>query len=269
MELRERLHRAAGSADLGQMLYDSSEEVLRVLLDNPNLTEDHLKILLSRKSLTPLFLRQLASRQGLLKPYQVKLALVRHPHTPRSVSLELVRHVYVFDLAQVAATPGVAPEIRRVAEEAVVGRLPALSLGERLTLARRGSPRMLSALLCDADASVFRVALENPRLTEEGVVKALAADRMKAEAVEAIASHPRWGLRYDVQVAVVRHPRASLRRMLAWIGLIRRDHLFDITADRRMPEERRRYVSEMLRRRRRRPLPHARSGVPEHGRQGI
>ncbi len=92
MELEERLRRAGGSAkELSTILYDPSEEVLLVLLDNPRLTEDHLKVLLSRKNLSQTFLRELAARERLWRSYPLKLALVRHPHAPRSKSLALPR----------------------------------------------------------------------------------------------------------------------------------------------------------------------------------
>ena len=207
MELEERLRRANGSAkELSTILYDPSEEVLVVLLDNPQLTEDHLKVLLSRKNLSQTFLRELAGRERLWRSYPVKLALVRHPHAPRSKSLALVRHLYLFDLLKVATTPGVPMELRRGAEEAVVARVPALSLGERLSLARQGSSRIASALLADSETRVFRTVLENPRLTQEGVLKSLADERLTPEVVGYIAEHPRWSLRYEVRLALIRHP---------------------------------------------------------------
>ena len=184
MDLSERLRRAGGSAEeLGSVLYDRSEEVLLALLDNPRLTEEHLKVLLSRKNLGQTFLRELGARARLLRPYAVKLAFVRHAHAPRSIALALLRHLYLFDLVRVAATPAAPAERRRVAEEAVVGRLDALSPGERLSLARQGTSRIAAALLGDTEHRVFRAALENPRLTEEGVVRILKAEKLTPEVV--------------------------------------------------------------------------------------
>ena len=247
MELEERLRRAGGSAkELSTILYDPSEEVLLVLLDNPGLTEDHLKVLLSRKNLSQTFLRELAARERLWRSYPVKLALVRHPHAPRSKSLALVRHLYLFDLLKVATTPGVPMELRRGAEEAVVARVTALSLGERLSLARQGSSRIASALLADSETRVFRTVLENPRLTQEGVLKSLADERLTPEVVDYIAEHPRWSLRYEVRLALIRHPATSLRRVLALVQQVQRNDLADLTADRRMPADRRHYLRRLV-----------------------
>lgn len=247
MELEERLRRAAGSSEeLGSVLFDSSEEVLLALLDNPRLNEDHLKVLLSRKNLSREFLRELGARNRLLAAYAIKLALVRHPHTPRSVSLALLRHLYPFDLVKVSATPAVPAEVRRTAEEAMVARLTMFSLGERLSLARQGTARVAAALLGNLEARVFRAALDNPRLTEEGVVKALREQKLTAEAVGAIADHPRWSYRYEVRLALIRHPATSLRRVLELVDLVRRQDLADLTADRLMPPDRRQYLSHLV-----------------------
>ena len=247
MELEERLRRASGGAEeLSTVVYDPSEEVLLALLDNPRLTEEHLRVLLSRKNLKQTFLRELAAREWLWRSYPVKLALVRHPHAPRSTSLALVRRLYLFDLLKLAATPGVPMELRRVAEEAVLARITALSVGERLSLARQGTSRIAAALLTDSEERVFRAALDSPRLTGEGVVKSLADKKLTPEVVECIAAHPRWSLRYEVRLALIRHPATSLGRVLALVEQVQRNDLTELTADHRMPANRRHYLRRLI-----------------------
>jgi len=248
MELQERVRCGQGSAEeLSSVLYDSSEEVLLALLDNPRLNDDHLQVLLSRKNLGRKVVRELASRARLVRTYAVKLALVRHPQTPRNVSLPLLRHLYPFDLIKVAATPGTPAELRRNAEEAMIARLAAFSLGVRLSMARQGSARVAAALLADSEARVFQAAMENPRLTEEGVVKALRGRTLSPEAVSAIATHPRWSCRYEARLALIRHPATSLRCMLRLVEQVRRQDLADLTADRLMPLDRREYLARLVR----------------------
>ncbi len=249
MSVQERLRRAASARteELKVLVHDGAEEVLLALLDNPAISEEHLKVLLSRPGVTGKVLRGIASREALVRPYPIKLALVRHPRTPRSVSIPLLRYVYLFDLAKLVSTPQVAPEVRRLAEEAIVSRVNVISLGERLTLSRQGSARVAAALLGDPEPRVFQAALENPHLTQDGVVKALAGDSISAEAVEAIAVHPRWSLRYDVRLALLRHPCTSLARALMLMPLVRREDLALLTDDWRMPADRRRYIANLLR----------------------
>ena len=260
MDLQERLRRAAGPpALLATVLHDTSEEVLLALLDNPRLSEEHLFVVLSRKNLSRAFLSELVKREKLLTSHKVKLALLRHPRTPRSVSLTLLRHVYLFELVRLSTTPSASPEVRRAAEEAVVARLPALPLGERIALARQGSARIAAGLLADADAAVYSLALQNPRLSEEGVIRALRQEKVAPDAVRAIIAHPRWSARYDVRLALLRHPACSLAQMLALVETLRWQDLVDLEEDARMPAERRRYLAEWVRRRRRRQA--SRSGA--------
>lgn len=249
MELEERLRRAQGSAEeLASVLFDRSEEVLLAALDNPRFTEEHLKVVLSRKDLSRGFLSEAGARERLLRAYAVKLALVRHPRTPRHISLALLRHLYPFDLVLVASAPAAPTELRRTAEDAVVARLEMFSLGERLSLARRASARVAAALLADSEARVFRAALENPRLTEEGVVRALRERKLTPEAVGAITAHPRWSIRYEVRLALIRHPATSLRSMLSLVGQVRRQDLAELAGDLRMPTDRRAYLERLVRR---------------------
>jgi hypothetical protein len=119
-------------------------------------------------------LEQLAKNGNVLKNRKVKLALVEHPKTPRHVSLPLVRQLYTFDLMQIALTPVVPADVKRAADDVLCSKLETISQGERLTLAHRGSRRIAEALLSDAETRVMHAALQNSRLTESAIVRALA-----------------------------------------------------------------------------------------------
>lgn len=246
MEVEGRLCRAAGSADeLASVLYDHDEEVLLALLVNPRLNDDHVKVLLSRRDLPPVFFRELGTCERLLRSYDVKLALVRHPHAPRSTALTLLRHVHTFDLLRVAAAPAAAPEVRRAAEEALINQLAGLPLGERISLARQASPRLASALVADPQEAVYQVALGSPRLTQDGVLRALRDSSISAGAVEAIARHPRWSARHEVRLAIIRSPGASLARVLAMVEQVSRREMAELTGDQAMPREHRQYLARL------------------------
>ena len=245
-DLEQRIRRASGSVEeLAGVLHDNSREVLLALLDNPRLTEEHVLVLLARPNLPQEVIRELSYRELLTRSYRVKLAIARHPHTPRSVSLPIMRHLFLFDLLKVTQTPAVPADIRRVAEEALTSRGLALALGERIALARRGTGRIASALLLDKERAVFETALNNPKMTEELVLKALAQESISAEAVEAVAAHPRWSLAYNVQLALLRHPLSSLARVLALAAQVKRRDLAEIVEDPRMPANRRAYLARI------------------------
>src|SRR5258708_14422650 len=108
--------------------------------------------------------------------------------------MPLLRHLYLEDLVEVSLLTALPGDVRRLAEDAVINRLPGLALGERVTLGRKASGRVAGALLVDREIRVVETALQNARLTEELIVRALSLETISAGAVERIANHARWSL---------------------------------------------------------------------------
>jgi len=214
-------------------------------MSNDHLNEEDALLLLSRRDLPQASIASLTRQERLLGYYRVKVALVSHPNTPRTVSLALLRHLYLEDLVHVALTPGAPGDLRRVAEDAVITRLPGLALGERIALARRATGRVAGALLVDREIRVVTAALSSPQLTDELVVKALSMESISVEAVERIAGHERWSCAYSVRLALLRQPLTSLGRVLALAPQVKRNDLMEISGDPRMPAGRRKYLARL------------------------
>ena len=213
---RERARTAAGE-ELASLLHHHSPDVLLALLDNPALDETQLCLLLYRKDLPTEVLEEVARRKALLKNYRVKRALAFHPRTPRLASMRLIRELYLMDLVQLTLLPGISAELKRIAEEQLIARLPQLPLGQKVTLSRRGTARVAGALLAEGHAQVLSVVLDNAQLTEAQVLKALSRDRLPLGVVQAIAQHRKWSHTYNVRLALVRHPSATLSTILAYL----------------------------------------------------
>jgi hypothetical protein len=118
-------------------------------------TEDEMLALLERRDLSPERLEGLGRNPSAIKSRKVCCALAAHPHAPRHLALRLIRHFYSFDLMQFALKPGAAADLKRFADDLLIARLDSITLGERLTLARRGSNAIAAALLLDKEARVF------------------------------------------------------------------------------------------------------------------
>src|SRR5258708_4173397 len=161
------------AVSLPEAVHSPSAEILTAAASDPALTEDLALVLLKRSDLPAQVLDQLSKNSGLTKSRKVKLALVEHPRTPRHISIPMVRHMFTFDLMQVALTPVVPADIKMAAEGSLINRLERLSQGERLSLAHRASGRVAATLLLDPEPRVVHAALENSRLTESAVIKAL------------------------------------------------------------------------------------------------
>ncbi len=190
----------------------TSPDVLAAAASDPGLTEDLALTLLRRTDLPAEVLVRLSKNGGVMKQRRVKLALVEHPKTPRHVSIPLVRHLFTFDVMQVALTPAVPADIKRVAEEALINRLDTIASGERLSLAKRASGRVAAELLLDPEPRVMGAALENSRLTEASVIKALMRRDAPAAFVEAVCDHAKWSLRREIRVALLRNEKIPLAR---------------------------------------------------------
>lgn len=227
---------------------------------DPALSEDLALALLKRPDLHLEVLEQLAKNVAVLKSRKVKIALVSHFHTPRHVSVPLARQFYTFDLMKVALAPGVPADVKVAIDDVLISRLKTVTLGERLTLARRASGRVAAALLLDVEGMggrtaggetanqkaktaetvaretrVMRTALENPRLTEALVISSVLRPDASVALVQAVARHPKWSCRREIRAALLRTEHLSLARALEFSQEVPGSLLPDLLASSRLP----------------------------------
>ena len=81
-----------------------------------------------------------------------------------------------------------------------------LTVGERRSLARAPTRKAFDKLLSDPHPLVIRQLLDNPRLTEDDVVRIAARRPVRPEAVVAIARAERWLKRPRVRLAILLNP---------------------------------------------------------------
>src|SRR6266853_217687 len=245
---RDHARNAAGD-ELAALLHHHSSEVLLGLLDNPALDETRLCLLLDRKDLPAEILDEIARRKPLLKNYRVKRALAFHARTPRLPGLRLLRELYLMDLVQLTLLPGTSAELKINAEAQVISRLPQLPLGQKLTLARRGTARVAGALLAEGHAQILGVVLDNPNLVEAQVLKALSLERLPLGVIQAIAHHRKWSHMYNVRLALVRHPNSTLSTILAYLPELTVSDLRELASPGIVSESLRKYLLAEIQRR--------------------
>ena len=201
---------------LEKLIHSQAEEDLCAAAENPHLNEDLAKALLQRRDLSPKVLQDLAKNTALLKLRPVLVGLVSHPKTPRFISLPMARSLHTFELMSVALQPAVPADVKIALEQLIIDRLEKLSLGERMTLAKRGSMRVAERLLIDADSGVVDLAMNNPFLTEACVIRTLMRDELEPRFVNTVARHPKWSLRNDVRCALLRNPNTPMTAALQY-----------------------------------------------------
>jgi hypothetical protein len=210
------------------------------------LSEDLILAQLKIRDLPADQIEQISKSSVASKSRKVRLALAAHPHAPRRLVLRLIRDLYTFDLMQFALLPAAAADLKRVADDLLVSRLASVSLGERISLARRCSGSVAAALLVDKESRVWQTALENSRLGEAAIVKALQRPGTAPAFVDAVCHHAKWSLRPDVRVALLRNPHTPLAHALEFARRLPPPQLRDILHTSRLPETIKGYLRKDL-----------------------
>ena len=245
--------RSASSDELNLLLHDPAEAILLALVENPNLEERHVTQLLERADLSATVLEAVAAKGKWIASEAVRLRLAQHLRTPKRVALAVVRQLFLFDLVRLSLLPSAPPDIRRIAEEIILARVPHLAVGEKLTLARRGPSRVAGAILAEGHPQATKLVLGNAFLTEAQVLKVLAKPGVPERVVAAVAQHPKWSAQYNVRAALVRNAQTPAPCLLAFLPNLALRDLKDIGSLRSLAPRTRKYIQQEVERRETKP----------------
>lgn len=205
-------------ASLEQLIHHQSADVLISVAGDSRLTEDLALALLKRRDLPRQALEQLHKNGAVVKHRKVSLAIVMHPRTPRHVSVPMIRHLYPFELMQIALLPSVAADVKRTAEDTLIGKLETISAGERFGLAKQSSGRIAAALLLDKEERIMLAALANPQMTEVLMVSALRSKDVIEQLVAAVCHHEKWSRRNEIKMALLASEYTPFAKVLQFAG---------------------------------------------------
>ncbi|RME39821.1 MAG: hypothetical protein D6794_03240 [Deltaproteobacteria bacterium] len=236
----------ADGEQLWHLLQDRDRQVLANLLKNPALNEEHLLALLRRRDLDETFLKKLYQRFREGASHRLLVAMARHPSLPAPMFLALIPHLYLFELLDICLLPGHTQDQRLAAERQILKRLAEIPLGQKLTLARRGTTGILAALVAEGNAQVLSVCLDNPRLKEAALLQFLRGSKAGAETISLIARHPRWQNRPRLRLAILKHPNTPMVWYVAWKRQLNRAQISELLASRRLPAARRNQLRELF-----------------------
>jgi hypothetical protein len=234
-ELERRL-REAGSEELLALLRDHAGTLTAPAalqaLRNPFCAVEAIEIV--------------AAQARLLSFYELRRELAIHPRSPETLAMRFVPGLWWRDLVALGLDARLRPTLRRAADVRLAARLPELAVGERVSLARRAGPGVISHLRSDSSPQVIAALLDNPRLTEGVLAPLLHGGSTSPAILELIAADRRWGVRYPLRVALARNPRTPVETVLRILTVLRKPDQKAVASDPRLLEAVRRRARLLL-----------------------
>jgi CheY-like chemotaxis protein len=208
-KLSQCLHNAmtADKDELFRFLQGQPVEILLIALRNPQFDENHLLALLKQRGLPEEIFSSIYNAKRLAESGHIKFALVTHPETPHHIAATLLTQLNVFDLVKICLIAGISPDMRMAAERSIIQRLPCQPLGNKITLARRGTSAVVESILREGIPRLVEACLENPHLKEGSVHQLITAPTSSAETISMVARSGRWKGRPNIRLAILKNPR--------------------------------------------------------------
>jgi hypothetical protein len=210
--------RGASPDELRHRLVSAPLRYLEGAVNNPELAPDEMALLLRNTAASAALLGQVARDRAWTRHYEVKKGLVRHPKTPFPAARNLVGHLYWRDLADTVDDARIQPALRRQAELVLTDRVNEMSLGEQISMARRATGTVISALCGSDEARVLQALLGNPRVKELHAVSVASGNKVPAEVLGWLARHPKWGDQRSIRMALLRNPRTPVAESLKLVA---------------------------------------------------
>lgn len=190
-----------------QLRKATRDELATFVAENVSvLTEEEALAICDNANVTPQILGKMAQVPRLTGFYSVRVRLVAHRQTPQAHALKLVHYLYWLDLLNLSVDVQVPAPVRRAIDVQLVNRLEKLTLGERISSARRCSHALIMELRWDPHPMVFEALLLNQRLREDDLLALIASDRATPQQLQMIAEDMRWSYRYAIRKALVLNP---------------------------------------------------------------
>jgi hypothetical protein len=112
---RKALARGRDRDLLARVLRDPHPDVIRILLDNPALTEDDVLRLVAQRPVAPEVLREVFRSTRWILRYRVRRAIVNNPFAPVDVALQLAAHLNAQDAREVLESTDLPRPVRDAA----------------------------------------------------------------------------------------------------------------------------------------------------------
>lgn len=196
------------SESFAGFLLEAPLETLKEILKNQKekLSENEILAILRNKNIDLEIVKTILSHKPFLISYEVKKTILLLRLTPYTEGLKLLPHMYWMDLMLISTTMSVHPLIRRSAEKKLLEKIPEMQLGEKITLARRGSYNTILYLSKEKEPKIIEALLQNRFTTEEIVVSIAGNQNCSSEILGLINYNAKWRNRLNIKKALILNP---------------------------------------------------------------
>ena len=212
---------AGGGRSIQDLRRADREQLASLVPEIASLLEDEVLAILDNPYAGPQLLSKIAQTARLTGFYAVRLKLVAHRQTPQAHAVKFVHYLYWFDLLHLSCDVQVPAPVRRAIETQLVNRADKLTLGERVSSARRCTSALIKVFLYDPHPKVFESLLINKRLREDDLLALVSSTRATKEQLLMLAGDPKWSYRYALRKALVLNPatpRAAAASQLRYLS---------------------------------------------------
>ncbi len=208
---------------------------------------DELEVVRALRSpyCTKAFVEAVAMSAWATSRRRVTVALVRHPRCPRAFVWRALPLLGWHDLLEVAADPRTPMPVRQQAQGRLVERLPLLTVGEKISLARKAPPPVFLNLMSEEDTKVVAALLDNPKFAQNHCVRLTAATN-SPRVLAQILRHQRWGQVASVRKAALANPAMPVALTVAVLVSLPDEELMSFSRSRECPANVRKLAQQAL-----------------------
>lgn len=207
---------------IGLDLSVASEEVIRILLDDPADTAIFNELMDAN-----------TQRPGILR------LLYEHPQTPVEIAAEAASLLSLPAKITTGAIDLVTEEKEEVGlqkKESILQRVQRLSVGQRIQLALKGGKDIRNVLIRDPNREVVIKVLENPKITENEVEMIARNPSSPDDALRYIFKKKDWIRKYNIVLSLASNPKTPIGVSMPLITRLRMHDLIILEKNKNIPE---------------------------------
>jgi hypothetical protein len=118
-----------------------------------------------------------------------------------------------------------------------------------MTLARRATATVVGEILKGGESRLVEICLSSPRLREVAILQFINSANSSAETISIIARHPKWKLRPDLRLAILKNRRTPFVWFTLFLPQLRTPDVRSLLTSRRLSPAQKKLVQDELKKR--------------------